>query len=196
MVGTGARARGGAAADRIDVGRLAHRGIFADALQAARERSLADGHALDDACYARDGAVAQPVLSADHRLVAALASGMGPGRRRDLVQPALREAVDRLASRLLATRAEAAACAARTTIAPAETPLRTMHRIRALERIAAVAAMHDWSKPRAIHPGIEQDARAAGILHALRRDDWLPSTHPGRGHALAGSPAPRRRCAS
>ncbi len=105
---------GRAAANRINAGWLGEYGISADALEAARERTLADGHALNDGQVLPEmSAVGLPILGADGRPVAALAVGaiasrMGPDRRRDLVLPALRGAVDRLAARLSAASVEAA----------------------------------------------------------------------------------------
>ncbi len=63
--------------------------------------------------------------------------------------------------------------------------LRTMHRIRAFERTAETAAVRDGLVLGAIHLSIGQEACAAGILQAVRRDDLLLSTHRGHGHTLA-----------
>ena len=37
----------------------------------------------------------------------------------------------------------------------------------------------------AIHLSIGQEAVAAGVIHGLRRDDLIASTHRGHGHTLA-----------
>lgn len=62
--------------------------------------------------------------------------------------------------------------------------LATMERIRAFEE-RAVAAAERKLVLGAIHPSIGQEAIAAGIVGALRRDDVLLSTHRGHGHTLA-----------
>ncbi len=63
--------------------------------------------------------------------------------------------------------------------------LRMMERIRAFEEQAILAAERDNLVLGAIHPSIGQEACAAGIMQALRRDDILLSTHRGHGHTLA-----------
>ncbi|MEM8787214.1 MAG: thiamine pyrophosphate-dependent dehydrogenase E1 component subunit alpha [Pseudomonadota bacterium] len=63
--------------------------------------------------------------------------------------------------------------------------LRMMERIRAFERAAEQAAIRDGLVLGAIHLSIGQEACAAGIMRALRRDDLLLSTHRGHGHTLA-----------
>ena len=63
--------------------------------------------------------------------------------------------------------------------------LRMMERIRAFEEQAILAAERDKLVLGAIHPSIGQEACAAGIMQALRRDDILLSTHRGHGHTLA-----------
>ncbi len=60
----------------------------------------------------------------------------------------------------------------------------TMCRIRALEE-AALRGLGDKVVLGAIHPSIGQEAVAAGVVGALRRDDILLSTHRGHGHTLA-----------
>ncbi len=60
-----------------------------------------------------------------------------------------------------------------------------MERIRAFEEHACLAAERDKLVLGAIHPSIGQEASAAGIMQALRRDDILLSTHRGHGHTLA-----------
>ena len=62
--------------------------------------------------------------------------------------------------------------------------LETMERIRAFEEQAIEAAARKLVLG-AIHPSIGQEAIAAGIVGALRRDDVLLSTHRGHGHTLA-----------
>ncbi len=61
---------------------------------------------------------------------------------------------------------------------------RLMWRIRALEQ-AALRGLDDKVVLGAIHPSIGQEAIAAGVVGALRRDDILLSTHRGHGHTLA-----------
>jgi TPP-dependent pyruvate/acetoin dehydrogenase alpha subunit len=63
--------------------------------------------------------------------------------------------------------------------------LRMMERIRAFEKQAELAATRDGLVLGAIHLSIGQEACAAGIMSALRRDDLLLSTHRGHGHTLA-----------
>jgi TPP-dependent pyruvate/acetoin dehydrogenase alpha subunit len=63
--------------------------------------------------------------------------------------------------------------------------LTMMERIRAFERQAELAATRDQLVLGAIHLSIGQEACAAGIIQALRRDDLLLSTHRGHGHTLA-----------
>ncbi len=60
-----------------------------------------------------------------------------------------------------------------------------MERIRAFEEQAVLAAERDRLVLGAIHPSIGQEACAAGIMQAVRRDDILLSTHRGHGHTLA-----------
>jgi len=66
----------------------------------------------------------------------------------------------------------------------AMTQLALMHRIRAFE-LTAMAALEEGLVLGAIHPSIGQEAIAAGVVTALRRDDILLSTHRGHGHTLA-----------
>ncbi len=63
--------------------------------------------------------------------------------------------------------------------------LTMMERIRAFEEHAILAAERDKLVLGAIHPSIGQEACAAGIMQAVRRDDILLSTHRGHGHTLA-----------
>lgn len=63
--------------------------------------------------------------------------------------------------------------------------LTMMERIRAFERKAEEAAIRDQLVLGAIHLSIGQEACAAGIIRAVRRDDLLLSTHRGHGHTLA-----------
>jgi len=60
-----------------------------------------------------------------------------------------------------------------------------MERIRAFEQVAELAATRDQLVLGAIHLSIGQEACAAGVMHALRRDDLILSTHRGHGHTLA-----------
>ncbi len=59
-----------------------------------------------------------------------------------------------------------------------------MERIRAFEEQACVAAERGLVLG-ALHPSIGQEAVAAGLVGAMRRDDILLSTHRGHGHTLA-----------
>ena len=63
--------------------------------------------------------------------------------------------------------------------------LQMMERIRAFEEQACLAGERDGLVLGAIHLSIGQEACAAGIIHGLRRDDLLISTHRGHGHTLA-----------
>ncbi|MEO1192406.1 MAG: thiamine pyrophosphate-dependent dehydrogenase E1 component subunit alpha [Pseudomonadota bacterium] len=63
--------------------------------------------------------------------------------------------------------------------------LEMMERIRAFERQAELAAIRDQLVLGAIHLSLGQEASAAGVIAALRRDDLLLSTHRGHGHTLA-----------
>ena len=63
--------------------------------------------------------------------------------------------------------------------------LEMMERIRAFEEQACLAGERDGLVLGAIHLSIGQEACAAGIIHGLRRDDLLISTHRGHGHTLA-----------
>src|SRR5690606_13621040 len=61
---------------------------------------------------------------------------------------------------------------------------RTMRLIRRSEETAG-RLFADGEIPGFIHLSIGQEAVAAGITSALRRDDTLASTHRGHGHTLA-----------
>ncbi len=63
--------------------------------------------------------------------------------------------------------------------------LTMMERVRAFEEQACLAGERDGLVLGAIHLSIGQEACAAGIIHGLRRDDLLISTHRGHGHTLA-----------
>ena len=63
--------------------------------------------------------------------------------------------------------------------------LTMMERIRAFEEQACLAGERDGLVLGAIHLSIGQEAIAAGVMHALRRDDLIASTHRGHGHTLA-----------
>jgi len=60
-----------------------------------------------------------------------------------------------------------------------------MERIRAFEEQACIAAERDKLVLGAIHPSIGQEGVAAGVMHNVKRDDILLSTHRGHGHTLA-----------
>jgi acetoin:2,6-dichlorophenolindophenol oxidoreductase subunit alpha len=66
---------------------------------------------------------------------------------------------------------------------------RTMARIRAFEE-AALAGHAAGEIPGPLHPSIGQEGVAAGVCHALRRDDRITSNHRGHGHALAKGAEP------
>ena len=68
--------------------------------------------------------------------------------------------------------------------------LTMMERIRAFEEQACLAGERDGLVLGAIHLSIGQEACAAGIIHGLRRDDLLISTHRGHGHTLAKGASP------
>ena len=69
--------------------------------------------------------------------------------------------------------------------------LRTMQRIRRFEERAEELYL-GGELPGFIHLSIGQEACAAGASAALRRDDYITSTHRGRGHCLAkGAPMDR-----
>lgn len=63
--------------------------------------------------------------------------------------------------------------------------LRLMERIRAFELTAKRAAVEEGLVLGAIHLCIGQEAVAVGVMEALRRDDYITSTHRGHGHTLA-----------
>jgi pyruvate dehydrogenase E1 component alpha subunit len=67
--------------------------------------------------------------------------------------------------------------------------LRTMRRIRAFEE-AALAGHKAGEIPGPLHVSVGQEAVAAGICTALRRDDRITSNHRGHGHAIAKGAAP------
>ncbi len=68
--------------------------------------------------------------------------------------------------------------------------LRTMLRIRAFEE-AALAGHKAGELPGPLHVSIGQEAVAAGVCAALRREDRITSNHRGHGHALAKGAEPR-----
>ena len=68
--------------------------------------------------------------------------------------------------------------------------LTMMERIRAFEEQACLAGERDGLVLGAIHLSIGQEAVAAGIMHALKPDDLLISTHRGHGHTLAKGASP------
>jgi TPP-dependent pyruvate/acetoin dehydrogenase alpha subunit len=69
--------------------------------------------------------------------------------------------------------------------------LRTMQRIRRFEERAEELYL-GGELPGFIHLSIGQEACAAGACLALRRDDYITSTHRGHGHCLAkGAPMDR-----
>jgi pyruvate dehydrogenase E1 component alpha subunit len=69
--------------------------------------------------------------------------------------------------------------------------LRTMLRIRRFEERAEELFL-GGELPGFIHLSIGQEATAAGACAALRRDDYITSTHRGHGHCIAkGAPVER-----
>ena len=66
---------------------------------------------------------------------------------------------------------------------------RTMVRIRTFEE-TALAGHTAGEIPGPLHPSIGQEGVAAGVCHALRRDDRITSNHRGHGHALAKGAEP------
>jgi pyruvate dehydrogenase E1 component alpha subunit len=72
--------------------------------------------------------------------------------------------------------------------------LRMMRRIRAFEE-AALAGHRLGEIPGPLHVSVGQEAVAAGVCGALRRDDRITSNHRGHGHALAkgAEPGPMMR---
>ena len=62
--------------------------------------------------------------------------------------------------------------------------LRTMQRIRRFEERAEELYL-GGELPGFIHLSIGQEACAAGACLALRRDDYITSTHRGHGHCIA-----------
>lgn len=63
--------------------------------------------------------------------------------------------------------------------------LTLMERIRAFEETARHAAVDEELVLGAIHLSIGQEAVAVGVTEALRKDDYITSTHRGHGHTLA-----------
>jgi len=75
--------------------------------------------------------------------------------------------------------------------APRRELLRTMLRIRRFEERAEELYL-GGELPGFIHLSIGQEACAAGACLALRRDDYITSTHRGHGHCIAkGAPTER-----
>jgi len=68
---------------------------------------------------------------------------------------------------------------------------RTMVRIRAFEE-TALAAHKAGEIPGPLHVSVGQEAVAAGVCAALRKEDRLTSNHRGHGHAIAKGAEPAR----
>ena len=68
---------------------------------------------------------------------------------------------------------------------------RTMCTIRRFEEAAGELYLRGLVKG-GIHASIGQEAVAAGVCAALRRQDWMTSTHRGHGHHIAKGADPRR----
>jgi acetoin:2,6-dichlorophenolindophenol oxidoreductase subunit alpha len=71
---------------------------------------------------------------------------------------------------------------------------RTMRLIRRFEE-RAIELVRSGLIVGGIHPYIGQEAIAAGVCAALRRDDFITSTHRGHGHVLAKGADPARMLA-
>jgi TPP-dependent pyruvate/acetoin dehydrogenase alpha subunit len=72
--------------------------------------------------------------------------------------------------------------------------LRMMYLIRGFEQRVKLL-YHRGMIPGAVHLYIGQEAVATGACAALRRDDYVTSTHRGHGHALAKGADPKRTLA-
>ncbi|MFB3817072.1 MAG: thiamine pyrophosphate-dependent dehydrogenase E1 component subunit alpha [Candidatus Methylomirabilales bacterium] len=69
--------------------------------------------------------------------------------------------------------------------------LRMMVRIRAFE-LKLAELVRNLTIKGTLHPYVGQEAVAAGVCAALRREDYISSNHRGHGHALAkGADMPR-----
>src|ERR1700722_5321717 len=89
-----------------------------------------------------------------------------------------------------------------TAVNPSKTDARTgaelhLHMYRRMEMIRLFEEQVNELYTRAIMPGlahlyIGEEAVAVGICDALRRDDYITSTHRGHGHCLAKGAAPDR----
>ena len=71
---------------------------------------------------------------------------------------------------------------------------RTVRLIRRFEE-RAIELVRSGVIPGGIHPYLGQEAIAAGVCAALRRDDLITSTHRGHGHVLAKGADPARMLA-
>jgi acetoin:2,6-dichlorophenolindophenol oxidoreductase subunit alpha len=71
---------------------------------------------------------------------------------------------------------------------------RTVRLIRRFEQVA-IEMVRDGTIPGGIHPYLGEEAIAAGVCAALRRDDLITSTHRGHGHVLAKGADPARMLA-
>src|SRR5947209_7373883 len=71
---------------------------------------------------------------------------------------------------------------------------RTVRLIRRFEE-RAIELVRSGVIVGGIHPYIGQEAIAAGVCAALRRDDFITSTHRGHGHVLAKGADPARMLA-
>ncbi|MEM2682061.1 MAG: thiamine pyrophosphate-dependent enzyme, partial [Zestosphaera sp.] len=60
----------------------------------------------------------------------------------------------------------------------------TMLKIRIFEETVA-KLFYSSEIPGFIHLYIGEEAIATGVIHALRRDDYIVSTHRGHGHIIA-----------
>ena len=65
-----------------------------------------------------------------------------------------------------------------------------MLRIRRFEEKAG-HAVAEGTMPGFVHLSIGQEAVAAGVMHDLRKDDFISSTHRGHGELIAKGMAPR-----
>src|SRR6202050_1474843 len=72
-----------------------------------------------------------------------------------------------------------------------------LHAYRQMERIRTFEEQVNELYTRALMPGLAhlysgEEAVAVGMCEALRRDDYITSTHRGHGHCLAKGAAPDR----
>ncbi|HET9143150.1 thiamine pyrophosphate-dependent dehydrogenase E1 component subunit alpha [Actinophytocola sp.] len=83
------------------------------------------------------------------------------------------------------------------TAPPPDTPAGLYRTVRLIRRFEerAIELVTSGEIVGGIHPYIGQEAVAAGVCAALRRDDLITSTHRGHGHVLAKGADPARMLA-